>query len=662
MSEYRYILRYYIDTDFAEDDRIAEIVDFCLANGIQEVMYFYNPEELFQGYKSQEEEDKWFVLAGKVKKALNAAGIDISINPWVTTGHVSRGRFFGENEKNIRPMIGETGVAAKITACPLDEEWQKKICSFWARMAREIAPTVLWIEDDWRLHNHDAAMGYGGCFCDEHLRLFAEKSGVKASREELLEAITAPGEPHPWRSIWLDICRETMIIPAEKIYAAVYAANKDVRIGLMSSQPDVHSAEGRDWRRLKAAFSPEKPLCIRPHMQPYTEWYALDIDPSTCRQTMAEFEPGEIEVYPELENSPRCGKYSKSGKFSVYQCIQAALCGSKGITINHYDMMGNGISLDYNFGKYLKKARPQLDEIVKLNIDDSSALAAKIHCQDNKTMHGLCRNNSAAWGHIFSKLGISHCITRKTERTGVFAVNNETLRTLSDGEILRLLAQGLILDGPSAEILLQKGFGDLIGITGGEWRNLDDDGYAYEDIVDGSMKVYGVANARMSASRCAASVFAVRTAEGAEKLTRINRYTKEELCPGAVFFRNRLGGKVLTVAYPLETSQFNMGYYNNFRRILWHTILLEKFAMTDIALGCDDPMQVFRHKNWCAFLNITQDDYDFIRFFAPGFPEGRVKMLDTEGVWKDTTLSRNADGSLTCREPLASLKCAVFRY
>ena len=105
-----------------------------------------------------------------------------------------------------------------------------------------------------------------------------------------------------------------------------------------------------------------------------------------------------------------------------------------------------------------------------------------------------------------------------------------------------------------------------------------------------------------------------------------------------------------------------MGYYNNFRRILWHTILLEKFAMTDIALGCDDPMQVFRHKNWCAFLNITQDDYDFIRFFAPGFPEGRVKMLDAEGVWKDTTLSRNADGSLTCREPLASLKCAVFRY
>ena len=109
MKDYRYILRYYIDPEFAEDERIVELVDFCRKSDIGEVMFFYNAEELFMGYQSAEDENKWFALARKLKSALDAASIDMSINPWVTTVHLGRGRRFGENEKNIRPMVGETG-------------------------------------------------------------------------------------------------------------------------------------------------------------------------------------------------------------------------------------------------------------------------------------------------------------------------------------------------------------------------------------------------------------------------------------------------------------------------------------------------------------------------------------------------------------------------
>ncbi len=40
MNPYRYILRYYIDPGFHEDDRIIELVHFCHSSGIQEVMLF----------------------------------------------------------------------------------------------------------------------------------------------------------------------------------------------------------------------------------------------------------------------------------------------------------------------------------------------------------------------------------------------------------------------------------------------------------------------------------------------------------------------------------------------------------------------------------------------------------------------------------------------
>lgn len=70
---FRYILRYYIDPGFAEDKRIAELLELCKKGRIEEVMFFYNPEELFQGYPDDAEVESWFALAKKVKAALDGA-------------------------------------------------------------------------------------------------------------------------------------------------------------------------------------------------------------------------------------------------------------------------------------------------------------------------------------------------------------------------------------------------------------------------------------------------------------------------------------------------------------------------------------------------------------------------------------------------------------
>ena len=118
---FRYILRYYIDPGFHEEERIKELLKVCKDGLIEEVMLFQNPEELFQGHPSDGEIDRWFLLAGKVKMALDSAGIAMSINPWATTVHVSRGRSFGSKQSSFQPMVGETGAVSPITACPLLE-------------------------------------------------------------------------------------------------------------------------------------------------------------------------------------------------------------------------------------------------------------------------------------------------------------------------------------------------------------------------------------------------------------------------------------------------------------------------------------------------------------------------------------------------------------
>ena len=107
---FRYILRYYIDPGFAEDKRIAELLELCKKGRIEEVMFFYNPEELFQGYPDDAEVESWFALAKKVKAALDGAGILMSINPWTTTVHVSRGRKFTEKQHVRSIRTGRSGL------------------------------------------------------------------------------------------------------------------------------------------------------------------------------------------------------------------------------------------------------------------------------------------------------------------------------------------------------------------------------------------------------------------------------------------------------------------------------------------------------------------------------------------------------------------------
>src|SRR5690606_39074781 len=116
--------------------------------------------------------------------------------------------------------------------------------------------------------------------------------------------------------------------------------------------PGAHSSEGRDWKRFQQAVGYEPAFLTRPNMAPYTQIFALQAVPSLTRLTIANLS-GPLEIYPELENSPRCGPYSKSARYTLWQMFNCAAFGSHGVTINHFDMMGNGIALDPHFGRRL---------------------------------------------------------------------------------------------------------------------------------------------------------------------------------------------------------------------------------------------------------------------------------------------------------------------
>ncbi|MDF7823689.1 hypothetical protein P4B35_06655 [Pontiellaceae bacterium B12227] len=626
-NPFKIILRYGLDPFNGLEENLKQLETFIQESTINEVMFLLMPEERSSGHPTEELSKPWIAAIKQAQVMFAKYGVETSVNPWTTTYHCSRGRTLHEGQ-NFRLMVGETGADNGMTACPLCENWQTYLCDYFSYLSKEINPVALWVEDDWRLHNHGGEMGYGGCFCNHCLARFAKMVGEESvTREQVVAAVTAPGEPHPWRAKWLDLAWAALSEPAQKLTDALKAAQPDMRVGLMSSIPDVQSIEKRDWNGLMDIFTEDdENYLIRPHMPPYTEEPPITTTPCYSRQTIAELDR-DADIYPELENSPRCGPYSGTHNYSIWEMTNGILYGSRGITINHFDNMGMNTYADRGFGKALGKQRNLFDALMELKLDDRKARGVKILFSPDIAQHkqtgagasgggvkmytgedlskfdtgGGSLNdlqaNSTEWSKIFYILGISHSFTRSIEAPegSVFAVSDQTLRCYSDDEINILLSQNVILDLPSTEVLVERGFGHLIGIERVSRTKLDETGYSLEEVEESFFgKMEGNVKPRMCAQRCADPIGVLEFSEGVETLSTIRSAEFDAKFPGSGLFFNELGGTVYTTCYPLGTGQFYMAYFNRVRQEYWSKVLF-KMGGPDQTIAMGHPFHVHAH-------------------------------------------------------------------
>lgn len=233
-DKFEYIFRFCCDPGFNDDREIDALNKFVDEADIDDVAVFANVEEINTGHMSYEEQDIYLSLIRRIMNMLAPKGITVSVNQWHSIMHADLGKKMRPGQ-NFRPMVDIRGNRAKLCVCPLCKEWQQYIGTLYARYA-ELAPSILWVEDDFRLHNHEPLV-WGGCFCDEHMAIYSQRAGKKLTREEFVAKILQPGQPHPYRKIWLDVSRDTLLEAAGAIAKAVRTVSSKQRIGLMSSVP-----------------------------------------------------------------------------------------------------------------------------------------------------------------------------------------------------------------------------------------------------------------------------------------------------------------------------------------------------------------------------------------------------------------------------------------
>ena len=496
-----YTLRYMLDPRANTPAKNEKLIEFVKKAKIDDVAFFINGEELNHSHLTKNETQVWLNAIKPLQKELSKIGVTTSLNPWTTIMHSDRG--YRVNPKiGFNTFVDINGNKAKDMACPADPTWRKYLANTYAQYA-SIHPRRLWLEDDFRHYNHSPLKLM--CFCDYHMQLYNEKLSKKETRAEFVKKMLQPGEPTKERQVYLDQARQEMIETEHIIEQAVHKVSPETDLAQMTSYPDWHALEGRDWDNLfKAQAGEGHPKVARPHLPAYNEVAPLQYGRYFEEYTRitAAFLGENAELYPELE-SYMYSPLVKSNAFTAFQIITSALIGSQGILLNLFDMMGNGINDSWHYAEMLAQIKPFVNQLlanrlpidhlrgIKVLVDQDSSYF--LQTKTGKNVEELLPHEKN-WASLLGAFGFATTILPISKKTSlkneVVAISGQLLRNLSNSQVTELVKNNFVLlDGECVQVLLDRNLGNLLHIEKAEWHPFRSNYQVFEQadgqIVDG---------------------------------------------------------------------------------------------------------------------------------------------------------------------------------
>ena len=182
----------------------------------------------FAGLKIGPKEVRDFETQKAFVERFKAKGVDVQICISSTIGHKDE----WTDRLSYPKMVGFNGKTTSTIACPRSAEFADYLRGLFRRYA-ELKPSVIWIDDDFRLVNHPPADF--GCACDSCIARFASETGIKMSRRELKAAIL---EDRRVRTEWRNYGQRALNDLAGIIADAVHSVDDRIAIGFMCCNPN----------------------------------------------------------------------------------------------------------------------------------------------------------------------------------------------------------------------------------------------------------------------------------------------------------------------------------------------------------------------------------------------------------------------------------------
>jgi hypothetical protein len=484
-----YIIRYPLVPEEPRQKRLELLLQFCRDAKLDEVMFFVMPEEYNRGAWRKSDYQPWLDFAAEARHIVEREGYRTSLNLWHTILHTDRGR--RSEDVKFRRMVNDDGYQNLSVGCPICPDWQKLWLDTFADGAKAGFKT-LWIEDDFRFHNH-SGHGWGGCFCDEHIKVLQQRGIVAKNREELVANLNAKDIVHPDRKIWQTFNAETYIDLAKKMRNKMDQIDPNITLGLMASYIPVHTQEGRDWYGLIDALSGKNRAVVRPHAASYQEAgpRGFFFSFGNLSQTFGVLPKG-TKTFFEIENCPM-SRFAKSNHQTRMQMAAVIDGGCDGLTFDVLDFLGTGPASEPGMAPMLSGAKDKM-----LRIRDLAAQTTQLGVQaivpadttkfapgNGKPEVGNLPTAYYGWFVYLGGFGIP-CINVPTvpeiDTSKIYALAGDAVAGLSDEQLKKVLSTAtILLDADAADRIFHRGLGNLIGLEKTTRRDREEDIFAFEE-------------------------------------------------------------------------------------------------------------------------------------------------------------------------------------
>lgn len=502
------------------------------------------------------------------------------------------------------------------------------------KLIAEEGPDSLMIDDDCCLLKWRGAE----CFCDEHMRRFNAVSTRQFTAEALKTHFKEQGPQDEAVMLFEKLRMDALEDFARLVREAIDSVDPDIPCSCCTPGAEFMSID----RVAKAVAGKNRPL-IRLCNANYLEGDAKDFPRVTYKAfALRNLIEGDIDVIDEADTYPH-NRYSKAAVALHAKLTVGALNGEVGAKIWLSNIYFQDSYTQRKYDEILGRYRnyyPAIVEIIRTAKATGPITPLPTKASVFKQFHPLAVDAAFYafdWQRDFiAHYGVPARYARLGE-PGIYLVTSDMLRFFDDAEIAEMLSQHVLLDDKAARILIDRGFGDEIGVTFGTEAESVTDGRL---CASGSYLPYGFAW----------DVFPMIPADGAEVVAELIRapYAKapeEQLAyvgAAACWWKNAGGGRIGIVREPKGGS---------FRHPAHRELLIEMLECLNdgplaVIVECDQNVYA---RTWVlpdgstllAVFNLNFDPMASIDVSTTE-PLKSVKLLDENGTWQP--VQWDADG------------------
>ncbi len=604
-----------------EKELAADVLDYCEQTGNDTVLYCLSLHP--EGFPAMQKAQQMVESYRKLKAELASSHVQLGVLIQSILGHWPR------VDKNEEPWTRSINIdGAPVRYCPLDENFRKYIFEVTSLLAAE-KPVFMMGDDDIRGFSPKAE-----CFCELHTAEFNRRTGKNFTPEEYRQAVLQGTPDDENVTVFEELRREIPEGVAALIRQAINAVDPAIPAGSCMPYWEFRF----NGKVAKALAAENQPAVMRICNANYNEGSAKYF-PSIVSRTMAlrNAHPEIPIVLDESDTFPHT-LYSRSSKGMHAKLCAAMFSGLRGAKLWLVNMKKLGRPVHKNYtkilGKYHKFYQTLVEETKKSRFSGvvipASSSFPRWHSGKRETFENFLADPVLSTTTL-GLLGIPFYCDFVLDHDNVYALAGaKAVSRFSDGELKQLLSGKLLVDGPAAAALCERGFSEYLGLKAEmvEFRY--------------NREKNPVTNQLYTCSKAPGIPRFTLTAPEAEVLTKLyyaayNGAELEEIAPATVFCRNALGGMVCSTAFHQEVPNAQ----SNEPRKEWYIEILDKLngaKLPAVCLDLQDITLLSRINSEGELLlmacNLNFDELDELKLRCAKRPS-QVRRCNCEGVWEE---------------------------